>query len=257
MIILQRRGISLTRAVLSALFVVGALALLVIGVPRGYASSYTRIWRGEIAVSSLSDFIFHDVHHSARFILESLGGEFAIRTWGDREVLGPSIFILSFVLGWLFSRILGRPSLTYVAVVIVILTGLLVFPILASISLGETLSWSIVPRYISPFAVASIGLLVYFAPNAKRLLEQRNGIDRFLLLTATVSYASALHISLRLRITGQNVEYSVANLNRYTLFWPSISIAPLTVWFLALVAYVGFLLMEMSRKGSGFEHATQ
>lgn len=250
-ILLSQRGV---RLMIIVSWVIGLMLLLLLTLnlfaPQRLSVPYMGILHGESAVNARFDFstwdlVFHNFHHSARFVLESLGGRFS--TAGEDGALGPTIFILPFILGWLASLVIERLTSTYIVVTLIVAGGLVAFPVLASASNAETLPGLITPRYIAPFAVAAIGLLLFSASNSGALLKMRNTTRHMLVAVISISQASALHIALRERVSGTNVGISTVNLNNYVLWWPDIWISPLTVWFSASVAFTLFLNLELKQ----------
>lgn len=220
-------------------------------------SHYLRVLLGASGASAKFDFpaaelMFHNVHHIAPFVAESLSG--LHYTAGDGDPRGPSMYLVVFMLGGLAYAVHGRATRTAVLVAIGVATAMVAYPVLAAVRDGVTLPGYTVPRYLAPFAVAAIGLLLHSAPGASRLVELPDSARRAFIVLAGLSHASALHIALRSMTTGNNLGISTWNLNDYVLWWWGIGLAPMTVWALGSTAFVVLLRQAL---GDGAGRATE
>ena len=248
-IVSDRRGVPFrwVVAVTGGLAVVSGLLLQYVIAPNVFPY-YLGVLRGEAGRFPKYDFLtsellFHNVHHIAPFVAESLAGLWY--TAGDGDPRGPSMYLVVFALGGLAHVVHGRATRTAVLVAVGVATAMVAYPVLAGVADGVTLPGYTVPRYFASFAVAAIGLLLYSAPGSARLMEMSLTARRALAAVAGISHASALHIALRSTVTGNNLGISTWNLNDYVLWWWNIGVAPMTVWAAGSAAFVVFLWRDL------------
>lgn len=244
-IVTDRRGVPFrwVVAVTAGLAVVSGLLLQFVLAPNVFGA-YLDVLRGESGRYAINDFpaaelLFHNLHHVAPFVAESLAGLHYTAGVGDPR--GPSMYLVVFALGGLAYAVHGRATRTAVLVATGVATAMVAVPVLSAVRDGVTLPGYTVPRYIAPFAVAAIGLLLYSAPGSARLLELPATARRAFVVIAGLSHASALHIALRSMATGNNLGVSTWNLNDYVLWWWNIGVAPMTVWAAGSAAFVVLL----------------
>jgi hypothetical protein len=234
-------------AVTAGLAVVSGLLLQYVIAPNVFPY-YLGVLRGEAGRFPKYDFptselLFHNVHHIAPFVAESLAGLWY--TAGDGDPRGPSTYLVVLALGGLAYAVHGRATRTAVLVAVGVATAMVAYPVLAGVADGVTLPGYTVPRYFASFAVAAIGLLLYSAPSSARLMDMSHTARRALVAVAGISHASALHLALRSTVTGNNLGISTWNLNDYVLWWWGIGVAPMTVWAAGSAAFVVFLWREL------------
>lgn len=244
-IITDRRGVPFrwVVAVTAGLALVSGLLLQYVLAPNVF-DYYIRFLQGEYGLYAKYDFpaaelLFHNLHHVAPFVAESLSG--LHYTAGDGDPRGPSMYLVVFALGGLAYAVHGRATRTAVLVAASVATAMVAYPVLAGVRDGLTLPGFIVPRYLAPFAVAAIGLLLVSAPGSSRLVELPATARRAFVVLTGLSHASALHIALRSMATGNNLGISTWNLNDYVLWWWNIGVAPMTVWAAGSAAFVVLL----------------
>ena len=239
-IVLERRSVSLGRQMLVACgtALVGFVVLRFVLSP-SYFRYFLAVFAGKHDLLSKYDFssgelVFHNVHHSAEFVVVSLAG--VHQTLGDPSIVGPTVYLVSFALGGLAFFVAGRPTRQFWIALSGVTVALVVYPVLATLRNGETMIQEFIPRYLAPFAIPAVGLLLVFAPGAARLDTMSNSARRLLVGIVAVSHASALHIALRFAVSGDNLGVSSWNLNKWVLWWWSIGPSPMTMWMLGSVA---------------------
>jgi len=239
-IALERRSVSLGRQMLVACgtALVGFVVLRFVLSP-SYFRYFLAVFAGEHDLLSKYNFtsaelMFHNIHHSAEFVMASLAGQH--QTVGDPTIVGPTVYLVSFALGGLAFLVSGRPTRQFWIALAGVTVALVVYPVLAALRNGETMIQEFIPRYLAPFAIPAVGLLLIHAPGVARLDTMSSSVRRLLVGIIAVSHASALHLAMRFAVSGDNLGVSSWNLNKWVLWWWSIGPSPMTMWMLGSVA---------------------
>jgi hypothetical protein len=250
-IVMKDRGKPLWQLV-AAGFSVGFIGVLILRfvISPGFFTSFLGVFRGETGSVRKYDFsfnelVFHNIHHVTEFVASSLTGSHV--TSADPLAPGPTTFLILLALGGLAFFLAGKPSQIFIVVSSFILVILVAYPILATVRFGQTFIQEFAPRYLSPFAIPAIGLLVLTSPGSDRLNSLPASIRRLLVILVGLAHASALHIVLRSAVSGDNLGISTWNLNDWVLWWWPVGPSPMTVWLLGSAALPIFLSRELSR----------